>query len=150
MQCTKKTSKSIVQHKIIAKEALRTALAETEGILKNYYYRVQAVKHPCHRHFNFLNFERVAVLTSQFTVSDFKMWLLAVQKNSDANSSETDRNPILLIGYFVSLRILFCLYIKGRFPTIKSLAFARNPTSTNCLQQLTKETVLVFRTSFAL
>ena len=34
-----------MQHKIIAKEALRTALVEAEGMLKNYYYRVQAVKH---------------------------------------------------------------------------------------------------------
>ena len=45
VQCTKKISKSVMQHKIIAKEALRTALVEAEGILKNYYYRVQAVKH---------------------------------------------------------------------------------------------------------
>ena len=35
-------------------------------------------KSACHKHFNFLNFERVAVLTSQFNVSDFKMWSLAV------------------------------------------------------------------------
>ena len=34
-----------MQHKIIAKEALRTTLVEAEGILKNYYYRVQAGKH---------------------------------------------------------------------------------------------------------
>ena len=45
MQCTKKTSKSVLQHRIIAKEVLRTALVEAEGILKKYYYRVQAVKH---------------------------------------------------------------------------------------------------------
>ena len=54
------------------------------------------------------------------------MWLLAVQKNSDANSSETDRNPILLTGYFVSLRILFCLY-KGSISNHKVTCICSQP-----------------------
>ena len=33
MQCTKKTLKSVLQNRIVAKEALRTALVEAKGIL---------------------------------------------------------------------------------------------------------------------
>ena len=33
MQCTKKTLKSALQNRIVAKEALRTALVEAEGVL---------------------------------------------------------------------------------------------------------------------
>ena len=33
MQCTKKTLKSVLQNRIVAKEALRTALGEAEGVL---------------------------------------------------------------------------------------------------------------------
>ena len=60
----------------------------------------------------------------------FSIYCLLLTKEH-ANSSQTGRNPILLIGYFEALRILFCLY-KG---SIKSLAFGRDPISTNCLQQ---------------
>ena len=35
MQCTKKTLKSVLQNRIFAKEALRTALVEAEGILNS-------------------------------------------------------------------------------------------------------------------
>ena len=33
VECTKKTWKSVLQNRIVAKEALRTALVESEGIL---------------------------------------------------------------------------------------------------------------------
>lgn len=56
---------------------------------------------------------------------------------------------LIEIPYFSLVSLYHCAsssaYIKGRFPAIKSLAIARNPTSTNCLQQLTKESVWVFR-----
>ena len=35
VQCTKKTLKSMLQNRIVAKEALRTALLEAEGILSS-------------------------------------------------------------------------------------------------------------------
>ena len=35
MQCTKKTLKSVLQNRIVAKEALRIALVEAEGILNS-------------------------------------------------------------------------------------------------------------------
>ena len=35
MQCAKKTLKSVPQSRIVAKEALRTALVETEGVLNS-------------------------------------------------------------------------------------------------------------------
>ena len=35
VQCTKKNTKSVLQNRIVAKEALRTALVEAEGILNS-------------------------------------------------------------------------------------------------------------------
>ena len=35
MQCAKKTLKSVLQNRIVAKEALRTALVEADGVLNN-------------------------------------------------------------------------------------------------------------------
>ena len=35
MQCAKKTLKSVLQNRIVAKEALRTALVEADGVLNS-------------------------------------------------------------------------------------------------------------------
>ena len=66
-------------------------------------------------------------------------------RNLPILTSVTDRNPTILIGYFLlTARPLFA-YIKGPIQASKSISSARSRTSTICLNQLTKETILNFQ-----